>query len=575
MTPNKIAIEQMAYNKFLTRALETVVSATFIDAIPLSDQEKRSAVKSLRRYSNQALESAGGYDLLLNAINTETNPHKKAFLMDLNDICVTTATEAAHRFALEASGDVEDTSLADDVDALEDIDNETDASMDDEDMESEDPDGEMEDTTEEETPEEPKKKVLVGKTLQELSLDARMTDAEYKKLAARSESIDIPQISKIVSDKIIKTVNAEKQAYADIDDANERLKDVLIEKDDNAIDTPEEAKEAVSRIVDMNFGKNCPREHKSLFSKIQLNAAESLMAMESVDFDKVDADILTKITCRTMPMIFQEKATLKSALEEVMCTSVNPECKDDYECHKIIKFGHILSVFIITLLETLNTLSLHKMNRKEALTITDAPDVKATTPAAVADCVNTQSAVALEHLKKAVRNSKDIGTLKATQYQLESLQNKLTECKKAGYNIDKNIVAAIEAISAEAILRGERIMSNANAAMESFSVTEARRNDAGNEADKAFMSSVKTNIDKRHPSRIVFKIANEGAVHIDFIGTGMPYTMSAAFESTHGGLSNTEYFKALAREAGIPNTEYSDGSNPSMIILDNFGRHTF
>lgn len=578
MKPNKIAIEQMAYNKFLTQALETVVSATFIDAIPLSDQEKSSAVKSLRRYSNQALEAAGGYNLLLNAVSTETNPHKKAFLMDLNEICVTTATEAAHRFALEASGDIENTSLADDVDALEDIDNETDASMDDEGNEIDDTGDEADDITDDtptETPDEPKKKVLVGKTLQELSLDARMTDAEYKKLAARSESIDIPQISKIVSDKIIKTVNAEKQAYEDIDNANERLKDVLIEKEDNAIDTPEEAKEAVSRIVDMNFGKSCPREHKSLFSKIQLNAAESLIAMESVDFDKVDADILTRITCRTMPMIFQEKATLKSALEEVMCTSVNPECKDDYECHKIIKFGHILSVFIITLLETLNTLNLHKMNRKEALAITDGPDVKATTPAAVADCVNAQSAVALEHLKKAVRSAKDIGTLKATQYQLESLQNKLTECKKAGYNIDKNIVAAIEAISAEAILRGERIISNANAAMESFSVTEARRNDAGNEMDKAFMSSVKANIDKRHPSRIVFKIANEGAVHVDFIGTGMPYTMSAAFESTHGGLSNTEYFKALAREAGIPNTEYSDGSNPKMVILDNFGRHTF
>ena len=135
MTPNKIAIQQMAYEKFLTQAFETVVSSTFISAIPLSDEEKGSAMKELRSYSNSALEAAGGYNLLINAINTETNPHKKALLLDINEICVSTATEAAKRFALESSGeDVEDTSLADDVDALEDIDNQVDEAEEEEEM---------------------------------------------------------------------------------------------------------------------------------------------------------------------------------------------------------------------------------------------------------------------------------------------------------------------------------------------------------------------------------------------------------------------------------------------------------
>ncbi len=580
MKPNKIAIEQMAYNKFLTQAFESVVSSTFISAIPMSDEEKGSAVKELRKYSNNALEAAGGYGLLIDAINTETNPHKKAFLMDINDICIATASEAAKRFALEATGDPESTSLADDVDALEEIDENADNEVDEANDPADAPEDDMEDVGEEDDivedkPEEPKKKVLLGKSLKELSLDARMTDAEYKSLARRAESIDIPQIAKIVSDKIIKTVNEEKKAYTELDEASERLKDALIEKEDNDIDTPEEAKEAVDRIIDMNFSKSCPREHKSLFSKIQLNAAETLMAMENVDFNRVDSNVLTKITCRTAPMIFEEKATLNSALEEVMCTNINPDCADEYECHRKIKFGHILSIFIITLLETLNTLSLHKMNRKEAVAITNGPDIKDTAPGAVANGVNAQSAVALENLKKVIRESKDTAAIEAAVEKLDNLHSKLTECTNAGYNINKNLTAAIESLKAEASVRCEKITRAFEAANESLSISEARKNDMGNLTDKNFMTNVKKNIVKRCPKKVVFKIANEGAVHVDFIGTPMEYTMSAAFESAHGGLSNTEYFKALAREANIPDIEYNDGTYPNIVIIDSFGRHTF
>lgn len=580
MTPNKIAIQQMAYEKFLTQAFETVVSSTFISAIPLSDEEKGSAMRELRKYSNSALEAAGGYNLLINAINTETNPHKKALLLDINEICVTTATEASKRFALEASGEnVEDTSLADDVDALEDIDNQVDEADDEEMPESDDMSEDSEDMPEEDPAaskvEEPKKKVLVGKSLKELSLDARMTDSEYKSLAKRAESIDIPAISKIVSDKIIKTVNDEKQAYADLDEASERLKDALIEKEDNGIDNAAEAKEAVDRIIDMNFSKSCPREHKSLFSKIQLNAAEALMAMESVDFNSIDSQLLTRITCRTAPMIFEEKMTLSSALEEVMCTNVNPDCADDYEYHRKIKFGHILSIFIITLLETLNTLSLHKMTRKEAVTITNGPDIKASSPDAIANGVNTQSAVALENLKKAIREAKDTAAIEAAVEKLDSLHTKLNECSNAGYNVQKSITAAIESLKAEASLRHERLTNEFNRANESISISAASRNDMGNRADKLFMKNVSANIVKRRPKQVVFKVANEGAVHVDFIGAPTEYTMSAALESSHGGLSTTEYFKALAREAKIPNIEYNDGSYPKLLIIDNEGRHSF
>ena len=173
----------MAYNKFLTQAFESVVSSTFISAIPMSDEEKGSAVKELRKYSNNALEAAGGYGLLIDAINTETNPHKKAFLMDINDICIATASEAAKRFALEATGDPESTSLADDVDALEEIDENADNEVDEANDPADAPEDDMEDVGEEDDivedkPEEPKKKVLLGKSLKELSLDARMTDAE-------------------------------------------------------------------------------------------------------------------------------------------------------------------------------------------------------------------------------------------------------------------------------------------------------------------------------------------------------------------------------------------------------------
>lgn len=93
-----------AYCDMMNKTFENIVGRVFINSIPISKDELSPEVRrDLTKYAVSAIESAGGINLLTNAILNETNPQKKSFMLQMFDICDTTSKEVSNRVALEAA----------------------------------------------------------------------------------------------------------------------------------------------------------------------------------------------------------------------------------------------------------------------------------------------------------------------------------------------------------------------------------------------------------------------------------------------------------------------------------------
>ena len=102
MNTNQRAIN--AYCGMMNKTFENIVGKVFINSIPISGDELTPGVrKDLTKYAVSAIESAGGIDLLTNAILNEKNPQKKNLMLQIFDICDTTSKEVSNRVAFEAA----------------------------------------------------------------------------------------------------------------------------------------------------------------------------------------------------------------------------------------------------------------------------------------------------------------------------------------------------------------------------------------------------------------------------------------------------------------------------------------
>lgn len=93
-----------AYCSMMNKTFENIVGRVFINSIPISSDELTPEVRrDLTKYAVSAVESAGGINLLTNAIINETNPQKKNFMLQMFSICDTASKEVSDRVALEAT----------------------------------------------------------------------------------------------------------------------------------------------------------------------------------------------------------------------------------------------------------------------------------------------------------------------------------------------------------------------------------------------------------------------------------------------------------------------------------------
>ena len=550
----------MLVPKFQNEAFSGMVQSTFISALPIPEADKSNPMVTsvLKNYCSDALESLGGYSLLENAIRTETNLSKLSLLNDIRDTCMSVAKEAANEYSIsyqKAMEAEEDVSEDDDADVPDDL-------MIEEDEEDiADPQ-----VDEDEMSEEPKRKILVGKTLEEIAIDSRLEDADYKKLAKKAESIDIPEISEIINKKVVDAINNEKESYEEIDRTNEKLKNALIENEDNAVENDDEAREAATRIMDRQFGCFDNKEHKTLFSKLQLDATEMAMCSESA---MISERLLKSVTYNdTLSAFSSTEETLGEAIESALNFKIANECADPAIAAKAVKIGTMSAAIVLTFLETLNTLNLYKVSFDEAKQMVCKPPMIERAPAAVLDSINSKSAAIIDDQRRSIRAARDVNALESANYKLSLLKKDLTRATESGINISKEVLKNIDVLQETAMEKINRIDNNYTPASEAVIINTKK----AIESNVVTANQVAKYIAKRPSDHIFFRIANEGTVAVEcFKNNKYVYGSTIKLQPVSEAVSAEKYIETLVKTSDLGKIEYLSGK-PKMTVLNRGSR---
>lgn len=182
-------VEEKVRNLMLDRTFTAIVESCFIGALPFDETSKKHHIRDLMGYTDAVLESLviDGYkpqskfDILANAIETETNPHRLNLLNRIADTCITTAMEVAKR-------------VSKDDDLLEN------SSMND--------------------------------ILESVGLDEDERDEFNKNVS----NINTDKIAEIIQDKVVDTIKAEKEEEEKAVALEDRLKEALTPPDESEDD---------------------------------------------------------------------------------------------------------------------------------------------------------------------------------------------------------------------------------------------------------------------------------------------------------------------------------------------------
>lgn len=561
--PNRQAIENAVGDIFLEKAFEAAIQSIAANAFPgINTLRENNKIHEFMAFAHNALEAAGGYQTLLNAIATEKNPAKLNFLTELNAICVDTALEASTRFAMEAAEDEIDEEVDETDDPVEGIENEGDPNIDDETSDE----GDLE-----EPAPEPAKKILPGKDLQTLALDTPLSDKELKSLGSKLRSLDTPKITSIVNDKIVKAIETEKKAYAEIDEANDRLKAALTEKEELYNKSEQEALDSVTRVLGITLGEDTPREHVSLFSTLQVNSATAILsATESagnVPLDKV----ATRVLCRTIPEKYTEKTNLIASIEEAIgaqlaCANTNMSTTDGKE--RILKLSTFIATMVLTFIETMHTLNLHNYTCKDIEGIVKTKGFDNCMTKAMTTNVNQAACDAIEQCKKQITGTKDIGVLESALESIIKLHDKITSIEHKGIAINKEVHAAIESVQTAIVERSSKLSNEFDAATEGCSYASSLRNEVGMNNALVAMEQLGSLIKRKRPSRVICTLSEEGAMEATFMRDNNPYfTHSIALEGSFEAIGVEKYVDMLMKKTGIDTITYANNRKPEFKMI--------
>lgn len=320
-------LQTQVSDKIKLLAFESFVNDVFIKALPfkssnLNDQSK----KALTEYCMITIESMGGYNALLNALDHEKDPQKRILLLDINNIC----TEAANKVAKRVTEDNENKSKDD-------------------------------------------------TSMEEIVAGAGFTKEELNDFIKKGEAIDTERLADIVKDKVIAVLKDEKEYHKKVDEINDELNDNAItindEDESNDDDTSNDelvndsdekdddgsVEESVSSFINLALhGKK--NEHISFFSAIQNAACEQIMITENtnnLDPNEVSLRRLKNITFNNTLNIFNNKPSLISTLENlssIQSAEIQEQASENMD--KVTEATMVDSVIIYTLLESLHTMNI-------------------------------------------------------------------------------------------------------------------------------------------------------------------------------------------------------------------------
>lgn len=353
MKINNAVYQSSASYKLLNTTFAAIVNEAFMDALPfnrldMSEENERT----LAEYTLKVVESFGGFDTLTYAMNNEKDPAKKQFLSDMRDVCLETANRVISRVS---SG----------------------------------------------------KKEVAREDMVAPTLDKK----EYAEYVEKADKLDLDRVAEIVKEKVLKTLDEEREARARNDEVNQALKEAIAsqdeefdhsddemedeedtdeedtskedekkdkgEKKDDSSDDDEDDLDATESFLTRISGGALrrPDQHKSFFNSILNKAMEQIVATENVammDTDEISKDRILDLTLEsTLPDTFTTKTSPDRALDFVMSYTNSQKLNKD-ERKTVVESALVDATIAYTMIETLHTMNLVKPSVMDLKAVTEA-----------------------------------------------------------------------------------------------------------------------------------------------------------------------------------------------------------
>lgn len=596
--------EEQVYDKIRDDTFHAIVNRAFMGALPMdrSDLNKES-IREISKFSKAALEAAGGYSLLENAIENVKHPAQKAFLEDIRDICEASGRMVALRVAKEAEGSEDQSqggiTSVEPVDdngstgTTEDADNNIpDASSEDptsdtgntDDPATTDDDDDDDETIDDvkapdDTKPVPLKPQVIrqGIPFKDLVADAKMTDEEYERYVRMRGKLDLPEVSKLINHKVTQAMLAEKETYQMIDEANQKLKDAITDKADEEGDiiTEDQAEEIKESVLELPL-KNSPREHVSVFSKIQAAAIEAVLCERDIDINKPNADIMLDVATNYTFDIFNNKKepTLEQTLNRLVNYKEATEACEDCDCRQqqLMNLGTAFATIVYTFIQALYSMNLVNLTPAMAKHVCDkCGPLGDRDPRKVGHTVDDQVRAALETEGRAIRKIDNVPGLESQIAQLNKFKKRLEGVTEMGIPVSSSIFAKIDSLTNEALARKARYESSLESAL-----TPPRSSSVSNrsfEVDMYEMNKIPNTFRNTSVDKIVFR-CNEGASLIDVVGLSNGRAVkstSVALESDYN-VPTASYLKMLVKSSKLADAKIGNISPAIESWIG--GKHT-
>ena len=294
---NKTFVEERVVNKFQNQMFDAIVAESFISALPLNQDEISPEEKrSLYHYCSKVLDTVGGFSVLESAVDpTKKHFSQNLYLGDIYRVCTEAATEAKNA-------------------SMKKREKETDGA--------------------------------------EIINKAALSDSDLRAFTKKADSLNLDSVSSLIKDKTIAVIKDEQEQYEKETELTQELKDVLMNSDNVGGDTNEEKEGIVESYIDIFLGRTAPRNHISLFSRLQESAMEMMNVMK-VDHDQNIVPIVERVTLEAFFPDYKQESPLWTAME-----AISNEEMTEIPQNGRVKYATLISIIVYTMMETLKTMNI-------------------------------------------------------------------------------------------------------------------------------------------------------------------------------------------------------------------------
>lgn len=313
---NKEVLRSAIYQKMMNKALTMIAEEAFFLALPYSFAELSNEDKQgLHGYVTEAIEHFGGARAILNnSIERNVNDAaKKRYVTNIYNICNEIASEAAERIVNETSDDAE-----------------------------------------------------FSKTIQ----DTNFTEEEFKKFETKADDLELEEIGKIISDKVVATIKGEQEAFENEQIIDQKINEIIAGQNDT--DNEEEIQKGVESFYKMALENDNPRHHVSLFSKLVESATEAIATLYPND-EGIGIRALSDVTFLFSLSSYRKDMSATEAMDRLVSVDASlindnkfmSSALESLEDQNTMKKAFVVGATAYTFMETMKTLNFVNPQKRE------------------------------------------------------------------------------------------------------------------------------------------------------------------------------------------------------------------